>query len=556
MLEFFVISLFVLNFSNLNGLVISSDATNATRVSMRADIRKPIIDFNESKVIVWEKCGVTARTKISPIFKSVLNDQNKLSLFYNPSINSLIFEHENEDSTFSSHVVNIPENDLNTLFFSFKDPNKISIYVDCPSTTKHKFSWENENISKMTRLDLFTNAEGFDSMDKALRSFQCRSVVTGSSGSVVQFPGLLMGAKPKKTSTTETPISFTPELSQTGNPTLIYSFNHDGVLYSFNYLDGLFQIISSNGSEIYINTTRSVPPNGFYLVFSNKGLHIYDKCPYHMNEIGFWPTDMFKNKFKIETSRVYTVGNAANEELLDSYCTLTGFGNVDQAITENTCIPSDQVQNELVTIQKTLKLSNTFLPNKEQFEKLDQFKSIENFDLSFFVDSVHRVLFASRQNAPTRFFNRPISDYKEGFSDGLHNFWLGLNTLNKVTNEQTYGLRIEFKIKDILYAEEYSMFRVGNSEENYRVFVDGLKTPSFLNFMENNNTEFSALDYGLNSYIARRMLGGFWHKMFALNTEHFYCFSCETGSDEKGSFYDNSEGDFKDIRYTNMYLTL
>ena len=400
----------------------------------------------------------------------------------------------------------------------------------------------------MTRLDLFTNAEGFDSMEKALESFQCRSLISVAPGSVVQFNGLLMSPKPVMT----TPLPL-PTLTQTGNPTLIYSFNNNGIIYSFNYLNGMFQIISSNGSEILINTTRPVPPNGFYLIFANNGLFIYDKCPHHNNQIGFWPTDMFRNKFRIETSRVFSVGNGASDDMLETYCSINSFFAINNTISHEMCIPANQVQNEMEIIQKTMKYSNLFLPNKDQMLKMDTFKALESDVFPFLVNSEHRILFASRQNAPTRFFNRPLMDYVEGFSDGQSNFWIGLDTLNKVTSTQKYGLRIEIVIDGILYAEEYSNLIV-DSKTSYKIILNGLKTPSLVNFWQHNNTEFSTFDSGKNVLVAKNLLGGFWHTPVAMNTENYYCFSCETGDDQKGSFYDNPEGTLKDVRITKMYL--
>lgn len=531
-----------------------SENVDTTRLPMRAGFRPTGLVFNDSNVIVWEKCGVSARTKISPIFKSNLIDDKKLSLFYNPSINSLVFETETPDGSFNTSVVKIPDNDINTLFLNFKDPNKLHIYVDCPSTTKHKMSWESESFSKMRDLELYTNAEAFENMQKSLEVFQCRNVVNVNPGSVVRFNGLLQSARPP-TFTTST-LRPDMQVQQPLDPTLIYSFNNDGILYSFNYLNGKFQIISSNGSEILINTTRPVPPNGFYLVFSNNGLHIYDKCPHQKDEIGFWPTDMFKNKFKIETSRVYSSGNVASNELLESYCALNNMLSLNESISADTCLNVDQVQNGLKSVEKSFKFSNLFLPNSEQMQKLMLLRSVENFDLPYTVSSEHRILFASRHNSRTRFFNRPMMDYIEGFSDGQSNYWIGLDTLNKLTFMQNFGLKLEIKVGQIFYTEEYSTFRVMDSTNNYKIQVDGLKTPSFINFWQHNDTEFSAFNFGDNSLVAKKLLGGFWHKLFALNTENYYCFSCETGDDSIGSYYNNPEGNFKEVRTTYMYLTV
>ena len=525
-----------------------------TRLPTKTDYKNTGLLFNNSNVIIWEKCGVSARTKISPIFKSNLIDGKKLSLFYNPSINSLVFETENPEGTFNTSVVKIPENDINTLFLSFKDPNKLQIYVDCPSTTKHKLYWDSESFSKLRDLEIFANAVVFDTMQNALEVFQCRSVVNVNPGSVVRFNGLLQSARPPSFTTT----TLNPNLSGNNflDPTLIYSFSNDGILYSFNYLNGKFQVISSNGSEYLINTIRPVPPNGFYLVFSNDGLHIYDKCPHQKNQIGFWPTDFFQSKFKIETSRVYSSGNVASDELLESYCAINDMLTLNDSIPTDTCLSVDQVQNNLKLVQSSLKFSDIFLPNSEQMQKLNLLKQVENFDLPYTVSSDHKILFASRHNAPSRFFNRAIEEYVQGFSDGQNNYWIGLNTLNKLTSQQNFGLKLEIKVGQIYFTEEYATFKVLNSSENYKIFIDGLKTPSFLNFWQHSGAEFSANNLGENSIMATRLLGGFWHKLFDLNTENYYCFSCETGDDSYGSYYDNPEGNFKEIRTTYMYLTV
>lgn len=528
----------------------------SSRLPIRADFKPTGLLFNNSNVIIWEKCGVSARTKISPIFRSNLIDDKKLSLFYNPSINSLVFETENPDGSYlNTSVVKIPENDINTLFLSFKDPNKLQIYVDCPSTAKHKLSWDSDSLSKFRDLEIFANTEVFSGMQNALEVFQCRSVVNVNPGSVVRFNGLLQSTRPP---------SFTPTTTLNPSfpghnflvPTLIYSFSKDGILYSFNYLNGKFQVISSNGTEYLINTTRSVPPNGFYLVFSDDGLHIYDKCPHQKNQIGFWPTDLFQNKFKIETSRVYSSGNVASDELLESYCAINDMLSLNGSISTDTCLSVGQVQNQLKLVQSSLKFSDIFLPNSQQMQKLVLLKQVENFDLPYTVSSEHKILFASRHNAASRFFNKPIEDYAQGFSDGQSNYWIGLDTLNKLTNQQNFGLKLEIKVGQIYFTEEYSTFKVLNSSENYKILIDGLKTPSFTNFWQHNGAEFSANNFGENSLLATRLLGGFWHKLFDFNTENYYCFSCETGDDLYGSYYDNSEGNFKEIRTTYMYLTV
>jgi hypothetical protein len=67
----------------------------------------------------------------------------------------------------------------------------------------------------------------------------------------------------------------------------------------------------------------------------------------------------------------------------------------------------------------------------------------------------------SRDHADAKFFYNKWIQYVEGFSDGQFNFWIGLETLHKMTTNISYGLRVVATTESgVVYAEEYSSFRV------------------------------------------------------------------------------------------------
>ena len=85
------------------------------------------IQFNSSVVIVWEKCGLAARTQLTQIFKAYNSDSLDL-LSYDPSINVIIYELTNiEDASNSSQkqILKLPNIAGELLFFVFKEPGKV-----------------------------------------------------------------------------------------------------------------------------------------------------------------------------------------------------------------------------------------------------------------------------------------------------------------------------------------------------------------------------------------------------------------------------------------------
>jgi len=93
---------------------------------------KPIIlgtseyKFNSSIVIVWEKCGLDARTKVTQIFKSIYST-HQLIYSYDPSINVIISEEITLNSTTPiRQVLKIPNNiNGELIFFVFNEPGKV-----------------------------------------------------------------------------------------------------------------------------------------------------------------------------------------------------------------------------------------------------------------------------------------------------------------------------------------------------------------------------------------------------------------------------------------------
>ncbi|CAF0946418.1 unnamed protein product [Brachionus calyciflorus] len=151
--------------------------------------------------------------------------------------------------------------------------------------------------------------------------------------------------------------------------------------------------------------------------------------------------------------------------------------------------------------------SSLFLPDEDQDKKIEFLKTLDKFNHDYLISPQHRILIASRVNAPSKFFHRPIHDYIEDFSDGQQNFWIGLDTMHKITNQHRYTLRIETEN--------------GQFVEEYRL----------LDFLHHNDLKFSAFDYGPYKNLAIQLSGGFWIP----GGTNFFCQNCENGADSTSS---------------------
>ena len=121
----------------------------------------------------------------------------------------------------------------------------------------------------------------------------------------------------------------------------------------------------------------------------------------------------------------------------------------------------------------TIEINVHFFGIVEQKEK--HFKDVHRLNFGQLVENEPKILIASRDHAEPEFFYKSISHYINGFSDGQANFWIGLDTLHKVTTKHEYKLRVvAYTNNNIEFVEEYLVFNVGNKSEGWRLNVAGL----------------------------------------------------------------------------------
>ena len=183
--------------------------------------------------------------------------------------------------------------------------------------------------------------------------------------------------------------------------------------------------------------------------------------------------------------------------------------------------------------------------NETNDDKINAFNTLvstthnNSLDPNSFIETKVKILFASRKNVLNQyFFDRSIKEYQQGFTDGKFNFWLGLDLLNELTNKHNYGLRIEFEYNRIIYKEEYSVFKVDNLTNQFKLTVTTPirdyyyynETYAPKSFLGHNIAVFSTFDFGKFPHLASQFNAGFWIS----GGINYYCFSCTTKTESNG----------------------
>ena len=132
-----------------------------------------------------------------------------------------------------------------------------------------------------------------------------------------------------------------------------------------------------------------------------------------------------------------------------------------------------------------------------------------------------------RLNGDTEFDNK-YAAYKNGFGDFAENFWLGLDKISRLsqqdnlegTMEVYFGMQAFFEAAYIASStySRYSSFAVGTEADGYRLKISGHTSDSTAgdSMSSHNNQKFSAKDNDQDSHnsqhCARRHKGGWWYK--------------------------------------------
>ena len=113
-------------------------------------------------------------------------------------------------------------------------------------------------------------------------------------------------------------------------------------------------------------------------------------------------------------------------------------------------------------------------------------------------------------------FTRNWEDYVNGFGNLDGEFWIGLNNIYQLTNQQEVELQISvWNDSETSITWNYQTFRISNSANKYRLTVGGGTGDGYDAFAYNNGQYFSTYDRDneASSYHCGYMAqGGWWYR--------------------------------------------
>ncbi|XP_013184958.1 protein scabrous [Amyelois transitella] len=112
-------------------------------------------------------------------------------------------------------------------------------------------------------------------------------------------------------------------------------------------------------------------------------------------------------------------------------------------------------------------------------------------------------------------FNRKFGEYVQGFGNPAGEYWMGLDSMHKLTSDNCSAMRID--MTDIYggnWYAQYDQFYVGNEDSGYALELSGFKGNASDAFEYQNHMAFSAIDRDRdisNTNCAGNYEGGWWY---------------------------------------------
>eukprot|EP00112_Aurelia_sp_Birch-Aquarium-sp1_P010910 Seg2307.7 transcript_id=Seg2307.7/GoldUCD/mRNA.D3Y31 product=Tenascin-R protein_id=Seg2307.7/GoldUCD/D3Y31 len=124
---------------------------------------------------------------------------------------------------------------------------------------------------------------------------------------------------------------------------------------------------------------------------------------------------------------------------------------------------------------------------------------------------------------------RNWADYKTGFGDMRHSFWIGLDKLHTLAAPGRGAILI-VSIKNVTGSKKihakYSIFEVAGEADNYRLTIGEYQGEAGDSMSDLNGTSFSTYDQVNNPGFQKcvQLLGGWWYKDCrpSLNSKHHF----------------------------------
>lgn len=121
-------------------------------------------------------------------------------------------------------------------------------------------------------------------------------------------------------------------------------------------------------------------------------------------------------------------------------------------------------------------------------------------------------------------FNRTWDDYKHGFGNLVGEFWLGLDKINRLTQNKTKNkLRVDLRaITNKIVHPEYDWFGIATETNKYRLYIGKMTTNATVcpdSLSQHNNFDFGIWERGPADRVQKRGVG-WWYDEGRENAVH------------------------------------
>ncbi|XP_041094569.1 tenascin-like isoform X3 [Polyodon spathula] len=124
------------------------------------------------------------------------------------------------------------------------------------------------------------------------------------------------------------------------------------------------------------------------------------------------------------------------------------------------------------------------------------------------------IVIVRRQNGKLQFY-RNWKNYTAGFGDMNDEFWLGLDTLHKITSSGQYELRVDLRDRGESAYAQYDKFTIGDPRSRFKINVGGYSGTAGDSMSYHQGRPFSTYDKDNDIAVTNCALsykGAFWYK--------------------------------------------
>ncbi|VDI17408.1 Hypothetical predicted protein [Mytilus galloprovincialis] len=173
------------------------------------------------------------------------------------------------------------------------------------------------------------------------------------------------------------------------------------------------------------------------------------------------------------------------------------------------------------------------------------------------IDGGHWTVFQRRENGAVDFF-RGWDDYKHGFGDIEHEFWLGNKQMHSLTAQGRYEMRIDLSDFDGNHAfAKYKDFKIGDASSKFKLTATGYNGTAGNSLAHHNSNAFSTKDMdndNSKSNCATFYTGAWWFNSCTTSDLNGVYFNKTPDQNHDGVYWRTWKGNNYSLKHSLMMM--